>query len=169
MWGRSSRTVSTLSPKRDWGPKRVNKPWSYSIHIYIYIYIYIYTRAVSRHAARQPHALLPPSCACQPVVKTVSKLHTDAPSSSYAPLRSWVTDISFIRVNLIGELFFHDTLNIFFRAIFINLLDFPDFFTIMCNLTKLIFLLLENFTKSDRTPPYIDAHLSAKISTLLWK
>ena len=29
----------------------------------------------------------------------------------------------------------------------------------MRNLTNLIFLLLENFTSSDRTPPYLDTHL----------
>ena len=46
----------------------------------------IYTRAVARQAAWQPYALPRPSCACQPVVKSLSELYPNAPSASYVPL-----------------------------------------------------------------------------------
>ena len=47
-----------------------------------------------------------------------------------------------------------------FFAQFFNLPYFPVFFLpSIVMLTNLIFLVLENFTKSDRTPPYADTYL----------
>ena len=63
-----------------------------------------------------------------------------------------------LRAILIGELFVHIIFDICF-AQFFNLPYFPVFFINIGMLTNLIFLLLENFTNSDRTPPYIDTYL----------
>ena len=58
----------------------------------------ICAHVVSRQVAWQPHTLPRPSCACQPVVETLSELHPNASSSSYVPLRPWVShNISFNR------------------------------------------------------------------------
>ena len=47
-----------------------------------------------------------------------------------------------------------------FSAQLFNLLYFPVlFFLNIGKLTNLIFLVLENFTTSDRTPPYMDTYL----------
>ena len=46
-----------------------------------------------------------------------------------------------------------------FFAQFFNLPYFPVFFPNIGMLTNLTFLVLENFTNSDRTPPYIDTYL----------
>ena len=58
---------------------------------------------------------------------------------------------------LIGELFFQ-IFDISF-AQFVNIPYFPVFFRNLEMLTNLIFLLLDNLTNSDRTPPYIDTYL----------
>ena len=64
-----------------------------------------------------------------------------------------------LSIILIGEFFFQ-IFDIFCFAQFFHLPYFPDFFFPNIGmLTNLIFLLLENFTNSDRTPPYIDTHL----------
>ena len=62
-----------------------------------------------------------------------------------------------VRVILIGGLFFQ-----IFDIVFAQLFNFPYlavFFFNFGTLTNLIFLLLGNFTNSDRTPPYIDTYL----------
>ena len=64
-----------------------------------------------------------------------------------------------LRVILIGELFFFQIFDIVF-AQFFNLPYFPVFFPPNIGmLTDLIFLVMENFTNSDRTPPCIDTCL----------
>ena len=71
-----------------------------------------------------------------------------------------------VRVILIGE-FFPNFSTFFFRAIFRLLFSrnfsifhiFLFFFPNIGMLTNLIFLFLENFTVSDRIPPYIYAYL----------
>ena len=72
-------------------------------------------------------------------------------------LKEWCILTYVFRVILIGELFFR-IFDIFF-AQFFNLLYFPVFFPNIGMLTNVIFLLLENFTNSDRTPPYIDTYI----------
>ena len=63
-----------------------------------------------------------------------------------------------VRVILIGELFFQ-CFDIFYTQFFI-LPYFPGFFSpIIGMLTNLIFLVLEKFTNSERTPPHIDTYL----------
>ena len=54
-----------------------------------------------------------------------------------------------------SETFFFPIFRHFFRAILQSSI-FSCFFPNIGMLTNLIFLLLENFTNSDRTPPYID-------------
>ena len=67
------------------------------------------------------------------------------------------TNVGPLRVILVGELFFQ-IFDIFF-AQFSNLPYFPVFFPNIGMLTNMIFLVLENFANSDRTPPYIDAYV----------
>ena len=63
-------------------------------------------------------------------------------------LRLWVI--------LIGELYSPHNFHVFF-ALFFTASRFSCFFFLnMRNSTNLIFLLLESFTKSDRTPPFFD-------------
>ena len=62
-----------------------------------------------------------------------------------------------IGVILIGEVFFQ-IFDFFFAQIF-NLPNFPIFSPNIGMLTNSIFLVLENFTNSDRTPPYVDIYL----------
>ena len=63
-----------------------------------------------------------------------------------------------VRVIHIGE-FFVQFFDVVF-AQFFNLPYFPAFFLPnIGRLTNLIFLVLEKFTDSDRTPPYIDTYL----------
>ena len=60
----------------------------------------------------------------------------------------------------------------FFFVQFFNLPYFPVFFSQInvWNLTNLFFLLLENFTKSDRTPPYIVWYIPVSpVISKLWK
>ena len=54
------------------------------------------------------------------------------------------------------------------RNFFIFFQIFMIFFSDVSNLSNLFFLLLENFTDSDRTPPYLDSYISPIISKL-WK
>ena len=72
-----------------------------------------------------------------------------------------VCSVIIIRFILIGELF--SKFSTLFFAQFFNLPYFPGLFCYKRNigmLTNLIFLVLENFTNSDRTPPpYIDTYL----------
>ena len=80
-------------------------------------------------------------------------------SVTYIYIYIYTILLSTVWVILIGELFLQ-IFDIFF-AQFFNLPYFPGFFfPIIGMLTNLIFLLLlENFTNSDRTPPYIDTYL----------
>ena len=65
-----------------------------------------------------------------------------------------------LRVILIGELFLFQIYDIFFAQLF-NLPYFPGFvFPNVGMITNLIFLLLEIFTNSDKTPRYIEIHIS---------
>ena len=66
---------------------------------------------------------------------------------------------TFSQVILIGELFFQVFGIYLFCAIFQSSIFSWFFSPTVWNFTNLIFLLLENFTNSDRTPPYIDTYL----------
>ena len=78
--------------------------------------------------------------------------------SSYAFYSPFHFSLPPIRMTLIGERLFPQSFdNCFAQAS--NLPYFPDFFFQMCEFNEVVFLLLENFTNSERTPPYIGTYL----------